>query len=88
MLLAISGWRIMVKPMYQWTSASGEMVGGETHLDFHIVSVGADLAGLCHELAHVCEDKLEGKVDYTHANWARKGIFRAVDEYMTIIAKG
>ena len=74
--------KIIIQRVNQWSSPlHGTNVAGLARGT--TIDVGANLAALCHELAHVCEF-IEGgaeKQDATHASWAKRGIQRAVDEY-------
>lgn len=79
---ALRGWRINVLPVETWTSASsGQTVAGETFLDQGLILVGPSLAALAHEIAHVCEDRIDNVVDYAHATWSGRGIYEALAEY-------
>lgn len=47
----------------------------------YVLVVGSDLASLCHELAHLCEE-LEGQGhDTAHGTWGPRGIDAACDKY-------
>ena len=71
--------KFIVNVVPEWTDIWGRRVAGESLGD--TVTVGSDLAALCHELAHRCEWELDKKTDDSHASWGSRGIFAAVDAY-------
>lgn len=71
--------QILVDPHLSWVSTQGQHVAGQTY--FKTVKVGLDLAALCHELAHVCEEFTDGRVDMGHERWAARGIYNATNAY-------
>ena len=74
----ISGTRCAVHFSTKWRdNVTGQMVAG-TALHGE-VRVGADLAALCHELVHVCQERA-GLIDETHASWTPE-IYAAIERY-------
>ena len=78
---AIDKWKISVRPTLKWIS-EGKLVAGQTNTAMGVVEVGSDLAALAHELAHVCEFKLQGFTDDAHKTWASRGLTWAEKEYL------
>lgn len=72
--------RIAVIAADSWTDRWGRKVGGTTWPD-GTMQVGQDLAAMCHELAHLCEMKLEGPTDDSHSSWTDRGIWAADNDY-------
>lgn len=75
----VRGLRIIVNPVSSWVDGAGRNVGGQQY--FYDVAVDVGLTSLCHELAHVCEFAIDGKVDELHANWPTRGIATADEKY-------
>lgn len=74
----ISGARFAVNFSTKWRdNVSGQMVAG-TALNGE-VRVGSDLAALCHELVHVCQERA-GLIDEAHASWTPE-IYAAIERY-------
>jgi len=82
---ALAKTHILVMLYDTWVDGSGRKVAG---LDppGPVVQVGHNLAALAHELAHQCEDAVDGAVDYEHAAWGAKGVWNAINEYQTWLA--
>jgi hypothetical protein len=78
---ALGAWNISVLPFETWKNYLGQTVAGETFLDAGYCAVGPSLDALAHELAHVCEDRIEGRTDYSHASWTSRGIYAAISKY-------
>lgn len=75
----VLGLRIIVNPVSSWVDSAGRNVGGQQY--FYDVAVDIGLTSLCHELAHVCEFAIDGKVDELHSNWPARGIAMADEKY-------
>lgn len=74
----ISGTRCAVHFSTKWRDAiTGQWVAG-TALQGE-VRVGSDLAALCHELVHVCQERA-GLIDEAHASWTPE-IYAAIERY-------
>ena len=75
---ALDGTRIAVHFAEKWRDAiTGQWVAG-TALHGE-VRVGSDLAALCHELVHVCQERA-GLIDEAHASWTPE-IYAAIERY-------
>lgn len=79
---ALAGARIYVKLQDTWIDGVGRRVAGLALYDGTLV-VGANLEALCHELAHLCERKIDRTEDFDHARWEARGIERAIANYRT-----
>ncbi len=77
-LISLSGLRILVTPQSAWDHAH---LAGQAEIELHRVNIASGLKGLCHEFAHIIEWRLNGVVDYEHANWRANGIYTASDAY-------
>ncbi len=77
--IVVRGLRIIVNPVSSWVDSAGRNVGGQQY--FYDIAVDVGLTSLCHELAHVCEFAIDGKVDELHTNWAARGIAMADEKY-------
>lgn len=82
---ATFGLRVYVRPTETWIDGHGRKVAGLS-LGL-VVHVGPSLAALCHEMAHVCDERLGRRVDYSHASWVENGIRAAVIEYETWLSE-
>lgn len=76
---------VVVNASNDWVDSAGRKVGGQEY--FRTVAVGQDLSALCHELAHVCEFVLVGRVDVDHVTWAANGITKADEAYRNALVK-
>lgn len=72
---ALMGTNIYVKPTKEWKDGVQEVAGLDPEGSW--VLVGVDFAALLHECAHQVEDVVDHKVDYAHAGWEAKGIYKA-----------
>lgn len=54
----------------------------------YFLVVQPNLAGLCHEMAHLAEYVLEGKVRETHKHWGVDGVWTAVAQYEDWLRSG
>ena len=75
---ALGDVRIQVMPTEKWQQLGGPDVAGEAG-DW--VRVGSDFMALAHELAHLCERRLDGVEDRAHRTWTTRGIRKAEAEY-------
>lgn len=75
-----------------WNAANLALVGhyvcvrvnGHSHYEhptIPVMHVDAEFTSLCHELAHLCELVLDGRVDTTHERWNRNGANLAMADY-------
>ena len=71
--------KFIVQPVPEWTDIWGRKIAGSS--SGQVVTVGSDLAALCHELAHRCEWELDGRTDDAHVSWTSRGIHAAIDQY-------
>lgn len=71
--------KIYVEATPTWGDGYGRKVAGLQAQN--VIYVGSDLAAMCHELAHLCELKLDLFIDDAHEGWVKNGIQRAVDEF-------
>ncbi len=71
--------QVYVMGSEKWQDLSGQQVAGQQV--GRSLLVGPSLAGLCHELAHLCEEVLDKKVDYQHAAWPASGIATAIEDF-------
>lgn len=71
--------KIFVMPEKSWLDGAGVKVAG-VQID-NVLEVGPDLAALCHEYAHLLEDRIDQKVDDAHAGWAANGIQAAINGF-------
>jgi hypothetical protein len=62
-----------------WKNIAGVNVGGEQ--DGDALRVCRDLSSLFHELAHLCQSRIDNAPDESHATWAARGIFGADEQY-------
>jgi len=67
--------RVYVMDTTSWVDGIGQKVAGQ-QVDFALI-VGPDLAALCHEYAHLCEQVFDKFTDYEHSGWAANGIAAA-----------
>lgn len=74
---------ITVNAVNAWQDSSGQWVGGQEI--YYSIAVGADLSALLHEVAHVCEFAIDGKVDELHQNWPTNGIAKADEAYRKLL---
>lgn len=80
---ATSSLFIIVKQSDSWVDAWGRSVAGLQEGDW--LSVGHNLAGLCHEMAHLVEE-YAGSPDPSHLNWRSRGVYTAIDLYEARLA--
>ena len=71
--------KFIVQPVPAWVDIWGRKIAGSS--SGSIVTLGFDLAALCHELAHRCEWELEGRTADAHASWTSRGIHAANDAF-------
>lgn len=63
----------------EWSFINGQHTAGMQ--EGNTIQVGPSLAALCHEMAHLCEFQLDGKIDNDHLTWAFDGVNRAIQAY-------
>lgn len=80
-----AGVKVQVMPEAVWNGLSGQKVGGELIGD--IIHAGPSLDVLCHELAHLAEQVIDGYPDEAHLRWASRGITAADNTYRAFVAK-
>lgn len=76
--------RVLVRPDSTWIDGWGRSVGGVQ--SGGAVEVGSDLSALCHELAHVCQLRINGTTDPLHATWGECGIWAADNAFRAWLA--
>jgi hypothetical protein len=67
--------RVHVKDSERWG-----VLWGRRGQEYTLV-VGPSLAGLCHEMAHLCEQVLDNSSDTTHGSWKVNGVEQALEDY-------
>jgi hypothetical protein len=77
--------KVLVLDTDSWRNVDNELVAGEQM--GQVLVVGKSMAGLCHELAHRCEEVIDGRQDYEHAAWGVRGINRAIDAFTLRLAR-
>lgn len=60
--------KILVMGKDMWDTQALNITGLR-YLDLGIVAVGPKLDGLCHELIHILENRIDGVVDFSHNSW-------------------
>lgn len=70
---------IIVMQSNSWVDVYGRKVAGEEVIGQ--LQVGHNLAALCHELAHYCEQQYDEATDDGHMKWGGRGIQKAVDAF-------
>lgn len=69
---------IIVKQSDSWVDLWGRKVAGLQEGNW--LSVGHNLAGLCHEMAHLVEEFV-GLPDPSHLHWRERGVYTAIEQY-------
>lgn len=81
-LWALAGISIIIIPDNLWQDRAGNTVSGQSVPDLNGIQVGVGLRAMCHEFMHICEAKLDGPIDYDHANWDKRGMNDAENLYL------
>lgn len=71
--------RVIVNNTESWVDAAGQHVGGQAY--YSTIAVDKALGSLCHEMIHVLEFTLDGKVDPSHSLWEKRGFWHVDDAY-------
>lgn len=75
------GFSVVVHDAVTWQNGAGVLVAGEADLPALTLYVGSDLAALCHEFIHLCEQEIDGAPSMTHGAWDILGKLDAVDAW-------
>lgn len=81
---ALEGLKIRIVDTDRFHDRRGRTIEGERYSDDlrnKIITIGPTYATLVHELAHVCEQMMDGWMDFNHTHWAARGINAANVKY-------
>lgn len=83
MLGALVGVNFIIEDSNTWFSKElGFMVAEETYAERKLISVGPNLHGVCHGLAHLFMWYLDHKEDPRHSQWQALGLDKAEQGYL------
>jgi hypothetical protein len=87
-LKALNKTKIYVKETDAWVSVwdPTRKVGGQTFTELGCVVIGPAMGALCHELAHLIEWRVNGKLDDDAPDaWKTNGVQKALDVYAGVL---